>query len=266
VLVSDTDQPPDNGAHGDPSPAELSPVLRAAGDFDRLGRWLGATLTRLQDQLDGLRHKLRGALSPDDRSILGAAIERLQMLQIVEGGLAVGDTLPDFALPDTTGRIVTSDELLAKGPLALTFVRGTWCPYCSIALQALEEARPAIEAMGAELIVVSPMRAGELAQAAGERGLGVALLCDLDGRYARLCGVHYEMSESHAALYERFGLDLDRLNAGAGWALPIPASYVVDRSGVIRFTFGDADWAKRAEPADIVDAVRRIAQAADTAA
>ena len=44
------------------------------------------------------------------------------------------------------GRIVTSDELLAKGPLALTFVRGTWCPYCSVALQALEEARPAIEA------------------------------------------------------------------------------------------------------------------------
>lgn len=250
---------------GDGAATRLSPVLHDAAEFDRLARWVGATMSGLQDQLERVRNELRAELSPEDRAALGAAIERLRMLQIVEGGLAVGDVLPDFALPDIAGRIVGSDMLLARGPLVLAFVRGTWCPYCSLALQALDEARAPLEALGGTLVVVSPLRAEELAGAAGERGLSLTLLCDAEGHYARICGVQYEMSEAHADLYRRFGLDLDRLNAGAGWALPIPATYVVGPDGVITFAYAEVDWARRAEPAEIVAAVRRLAQAAATA-
>ena len=79
-------------------------------------------------------------LDPTDRPDLEDAIERLRMLQLVEQGLTVGDVLPDFRLPDTGGRVVASEDLLAAGPLAVMFFRGPWCPYCSLTLQALEEA------------------------------------------------------------------------------------------------------------------------------
>ena len=242
---------------------DLSPVLQGEHDFERLVDWVGTTVVGLQDRLDRVRAKLRRALTPAERTALGAVLERLQMLQIVETSLAVGDVLPEFALPDTGGQVVASEALLADGPLVLVFVRGTWCPYCSLALQALDAARPPIEALGGTLVVVSPMRREQLAKVAADRGLGLTLLSDADGAYARLCGVHYEMSDGHAALYQRFGLNLAQVNAGAGWALPIPATYVVDRQGVITFAHAEVDWARRAEPADIVAAVARLDPAAN---
>jgi peroxiredoxin len=133
-----------------------------------------------------------------------------------------------------------------------------------LALQALDEARPAIERLGASLVTVSPLRPGELARAAEERGLGLRLLSDADAAYAQVCGVQYEMSEAHVVLYRRYGLDLNAVNAGSGWGLPIPVTYVAGSDGVISFAHGHWDWAQRADPAEIVAAIERLARAGET--
>ena len=52
--------------------------------------------------------------------------------------MRAGQIAPDFELKDADGNLVSSKELLAKGPVLLTFYRGIWCPYCNIELQALE--------------------------------------------------------------------------------------------------------------------------------
>ena len=213
----------------------------------------------LEDRLSRRRAELRGGLEPEDRETLRDAVERLRMLQLVEHGLHVSDLLPEFALPDTDGRIVSSGALLGAGPLAMVFIRGPWCPYCTLALEALEEARPRIEKLDASLAVISPMGTDDLRRAAAKRELRLQLLSDAGALYAKTCGVQYEMTEAHIDLYRRLGWDIDRFNAGSGWELPVPASYVADRNGVIRFAFADADWSYRAEPAEIVAAVERLA-------
>jgi peroxiredoxin len=213
----------------------------------------------LEDKLSRCRAELRGGLPPADCKTLRDAVERLRMLQIVEQGLQAGDLLPEFALPDTDGRIVSSETLLAEWPLAVVFVRGPWCPYCTLALEALEEVRPSIERLGAGLVVISPMPADDLRRAAVERELRLLLLSDAGAHYAKTCGVQYEMTEAHIDLYRRLGWDIERFNAGSGWELPVPASYVADRDGVIGFAFADADWSYRAEPAAMVAAVERLA-------
>jgi len=221
----------------------------------------------LQDELDQVASQLRRALSPGELEELDDAIDRVRMLQLVEEGLAVGDVLPDFALSDSHGRIVTSDELLARGPLALAFFRGPWCPYCSLALRGLDEARPAIERQGASLVAVAPVPAAELGRLAGERGLGLRLLSDPGARYARICGVRFEMTAGFTALYQRlarrFGLETPEVDPRTGWQLPIPATYVAGQDGVVRYAFADPDWARRADPADIVATVARLAQAVE---
>jgi peroxiredoxin len=221
----------------------------------------------LQEKLDQVASTLRRALDPAELQELDEAIDRLRMLQVVEHGLAAGDVLPDLALPDADGRIVTSDELLARGPLALVFFRGPWCPYCSLALEALEEARPALERRGASLVAVAPVPVAELRELRDERRLGLRLLSDPGAAYAGICGVRFEMTEAFTALYRRlarrFGLETPEVDPAVGWRLPIPATYVADRDGVVRYAFGDPDWARRAEPADVVAAVERLAQAAE---
>lgn len=251
--------PPPIGATRLETPETPTPVLLDHRGFERLLAWVGTALTRLEDRLERLRADLRGSLTPEQRAALAGVIERLRMLQVVEHGLTVGDTLPDFALPDAAGRVAESGELLARGPLVVAFVRGTWCPYCSLTLQALDGLRPKVEGLGASLVAISPLRPQDLAKAAAERGLRLRLLSDADAAYARLCGVHYAMSEAHVALYRGFGLDLDAANAGAGWGLPIPATYVAGRDGVVAFAHGNPDWARRAEPDEVAAAVDGLA-------
>jgi peroxiredoxin len=206
-------------------------------------------------------------LDPAESQALEAEIDRLRMLQLVEQGLTVGDVLPDFALPDQTGRIVTSDELLARGPLALSFFRGPWCPYCSMTVEALSEIRHTIEQLGGSLVAISPLGTEELSRLADERKLDLELLSDKGSAYAQVCGVKFEMTKDGAELYARlaarFGLQVPEQNAAGGWELPVPATYVAGRDGVIAFAFGDADWARRADPAEIVAAVQRLGQAAE---
>ena len=84
------------------------------------------------------------------------------------------------------------------------------------------------------------------------------MLTDPDAAYARICGVQYEMTDGHAELYRRLGWDVGQLNAGSGYELPVPATYVTGRDGVIAYAFADVDWTRRAEPADIIEAVRHL--------
>jgi len=54
------------------------------------------------------------------------AIEGLRASGIMDRLIEVGDRLPSFALPNAYGQQVLSTDLLAKGPLVLTFFRGAW--------------------------------------------------------------------------------------------------------------------------------------------
>jgi peroxiredoxin len=215
----------------------------------------------LEDELAERRRRVAGVVSAEDQRTVARTIERNRMLQLVEHSLEVGDTLPDFRLPDPSGRATSSDELLDRGPVVLAFFRGGWCPYCDATLRALEAARPAIEAPGAQLVGVAPEKPTELARTAAVRGVGFLLLSDAEGAYAELCGVRYEVPEAHVAFYRRLGIDLAARHGGAGWSLPLPATYVVGRDGVIVYRFVDPDWSYRAEPAALVEAVEALTKA-----
>jgi peroxiredoxin len=216
----------------------------------------------LNEQLAGLCTRVRAGLAADERRTLDDTLERLRMLQLAEQGLQVGEPFPDFALPDSDGRTVTSGELLDRGPVVVAFYRGGWCPYCGAMLRAFEAARPAIEAAGGVLVAVSPDRPEEQARTKAEKGLGFSLLTDEGGALARLCGVQFELGEAHIAYYRRRGLDMPACHAGTGWELPLPATYVLRPDGSIAFVFADADWTRRAEPEDVVAAVHSLGQAA----
>ena len=96
----------------------------------------------LEEKLAAVRQATMGRLSSERRRTIAETIERNRMLQLAERSLCAGDLLPDFSLPDAQGRIVTSGELLDRGPLIVAFFRGDWCPYCDVALRDLDAATP----------------------------------------------------------------------------------------------------------------------------
>ncbi|MGW2027456.1 peroxiredoxin-like family protein [Streptomyces decoyicus] len=172
-----------------------------------------------------------------------------------------GDTAPRFCLPTATGATVTLDALLAAGPVVLTFYRGAWCPYCNLALRALQQQRTEISARGAQLAAISPQIPDESLTLTEKHALAFDVLSDLGSDTAKQYGLSFDLPDDLAAVYDSFGFDLQRVNGGHPRTLPIPATYVIDRDGTIRWAFVDTDYTARAEPSDILAALDALPSA-----
>ncbi|MEU8472463.1 peroxiredoxin-like family protein [Streptomyces sp. NPDC029006] len=169
--------------------------------------------------------------------------------------LTVGDQAPRFRLPSATGRTTALDDLLADGPVVLTFYRGAWCPYCNLALRALQQHHTDITARDARLVAVSPQIPDESLTLTEKHDLAFDVLSDIGSDTAKQYGLAFDLPDDLAAVYDKLGFDLQRVNGGHPRTLPLPATYVIDGTGTIRWAFADTDYTKRAEPADIITAL-----------
>jgi len=156
-----------------------------------------------------------------------------------------------FALPDPDGKLVSSQDLLARGPLVLTFYRGAWCPYCNLDLQALEEARSQIEARGASLVAVSQQTAANSRKAQRNNKLGFPIVGDKGGELAAKFGIRWHLPEDLQAVHKQLGADLVAFNGEDSWTLPMPARYVIGQDGVIAYAEINPDYTRRPEPSDV---------------
>lgn len=189
------------------------------------------------------------------RAILQRGVDELAESRQAERALTVGAKAPAFTLPSATGLSVSLTELLSGGPVVLTFYRGSWCPYCNITLRSLREHHDAVIVRGARLVAVSPQIPDESLSLVEKHQLAFDVLSDVGCDTAKQYGLAFDMPEDLAAVHEKFGIDLVRSNAGHPRTLPMPATYVIDREGVIRWAFVHHDHTVRAEPADVLAAL-----------
>jgi hypothetical protein len=82
------------------------------------------------------------------------------------------------------------------------------------------------------------------------------MLSDLDDGVMKAYNPHYQVPAPFAAFYrDKLDLDLAAYNGERRTVLPVPATFVIDRHGVIRVAFADTDYRKRPEPAAILGAL-----------
>ncbi|MFO1162774.1 MAG: peroxiredoxin-like family protein [Reyranellaceae bacterium] len=201
------------------------------------------------------------ALTARDRADIADELDRLRMMRVPEDGLAVGDYLPDFSLTDGAGRAWTSDELLDRGPMVLAIFRGDWCPYCQLTMTALEEARPAIEALGATAVGIMPDRPPLIAHTAARRHIGYLLLSDPANAFARTCGLAYDLSPGHVRIHQERGRDFPAMHGDSTWRLPVPAVFVVEPTARVAFAFTDADPSRWPDPEELLASLRELRDA-----
>lgn len=212
----------------------------------------------LSAELEAFYQARQQQIPPEVREIMARAAEALAASGVADRALTVGDTAPAFTLPSAAGRSVALAERLAEGPVVLSFYRGAWCPYCNLTLRALQQAHADISARGARLIAVSPQVPDESLSLAEKHQLGFDVLSDIGCVTASGYGLSFDIGEELAGLYDRLGFDLERVNAGHARTLPLPATFVIAPDGAIAWAFVDADYTKRAEPADILAALDKL--------
>ena len=204
-----------------------------------------------------LRHYREGQ-SAEVQAAFEIMVASLGASGFLDHVLPVGEHFPDVALPTGAGELVRLAELWRHGPLVVTFFRGEWCPYCRLMLAALEEALPEIEALGASLVAVTPETGGRALMAKEQHHNRYEVLSDVDCGLGLDCGVVFQAPQSYRTLMLRYGLDLAERHGNSAWFLPVPATFVLDTGGIVRWRFAEADFRLRAEPADILAALRDL--------
>jgi peroxiredoxin len=202
-------------------------------------------------------------LPPERRAMYERSAVALEASGISSRALGEGDTAPDFELPDPTGRMVRLRDLRANGPVIISFYRGQWCPFCNLELRGLQRALAEVEAAGATLVAISPNTPDVTSNTVQELELEYPVLSDHDNQVARKFNLVYEMTQENIELYREIGRDIGTLNGTGKWELPVPATYVVDSRGTIRYAFVDLNHRRRAEPSEVAAKAANLARSAD---
>ena len=211
----------------------------------------------LREQLDARAAQSAKKGDPEVRAMYAAGIDTVAASGIYESVKKVGDTAPMFALPDADGKLVSLATLLKDGPVVVTWYRGGWCPYCNIALQAMQEKLPEIHKLGAQLVALTPELPDYSADTATKNSLTFEVLSDVGNKVARDYGAVFKMTDGvSASMRERFSTDTR--NGDASNELPLSATFVIDQSGKITYLFADANYRARAEPSRIIDALKAL--------
>jgi peroxiredoxin len=179
----------------------------------------------------------------------------------VAPGLQIGDRAPNFTLPDALGQRVELFHRLESGPVVLTFYRGAWCPYCNLTLRALQAALPRLRTHGASVIAISPQTPDRSLTLTEKHSLEFDVLSDVEQSVIRAYRVQFTSPADIKDLYlNTFHNDLSTQTADGSWALPIPATFVIDRTGIIRARHVRVDYRTRMDPDDIEAALSELGE------
>ena len=198
----------------------------------------------LGDKLDAFADSLR-RIDPAFAAAVDRLVSRLQHAKVGAGAPKVGDRMPPFYLPDEEGRFVALPEMIADGPLAVVVHRGHWCPYCRINTRTLAEAKPRIEAAGGQVVAIVPDRQRYADQIRDEGERKFPILVDMDNGYAMSLNLVFWVGDEMRRFMAEAGIDLAEYQGNESWMVPVPASFVVGKDGVIRERFVDPDYRKR---------------------
>jgi len=200
----------------------------------------------------------------DQFTILTDDMNRVRSSGVLDHALKVNDSAPDFSLPDAFGHEISLSTLLKTGPVVISFYRGEWCPFCNLELRALQQALPEINKLGANLIAISPEKPVNEIVLTEKNQLTFPVLSDFRNAVARQFGIVFRVGDEVQNLSRTvFRNDLALRNGEDTYELPVPATFVIDRTGIVGFAHVDVDYMTgRVEPEEVIAALEAIARSA----
>jgi peroxiredoxin len=168
--------------------------------------------------------------------------------------LHAGARAPLFTLADAFGRQFALDDALRDGPVVLQFQRGAWCSYGEECAAALASGCREVVALGASVLAIEP----PCKRTAPHAALPMPVLQDVNMKVARAYGLAFELPPSLRPRYEQLGYVPPLMKKPQDWLVPLPATYLLDRNGVVILSFIDPDYRNHYSCASLVHALRAL--------
>jgi peroxiredoxin len=174
--------------------------------------------------------------------------------------LRVGDSAPDFILPDTDGNAVRLYSLLRAGHVVIVFYRGSWCPYCDLQLRDFQRRLADLRALRAQVVAISPHLPANLLRTQVRNQLGFPVLSDVGDKVAREFGLFLQISDHlREPYYGIFCHQLEDANGPSGREqLPVPGTFFVDSNATIRLAHVDVDHTSRLKADEIIETLTEL--------
>jgi peroxiredoxin len=118
---------------------------------------------------------------------------------------------------------------------------------------------PQLLVLGYDLLFLSADRPDILYSSLKEPDIHYTLLSDASMSAARAYHVAYHLDAEALAKYGEYGVDLEAASGHRHHQLPVPAVFIVDRAGVVRFVYANPDYTTRITPEALLDAAERVA-------
>jgi len=181
--------------------------------------------------------------------------------------LAAGDKAPRFIVETVDGEAFDFNPQSLERPVVLLTFRGGWCPFCNMYLSDMRHAIPEIREMGVDVLFLSGDRAELLFDSLSQEtqediaGLDYTLLSDADAQAAIALGIAFKASMRTINGRRNKNQDIEGSSMVKHGVLPVPAVFAIDRGGVIRFAFTNADYKVRLPAEELLATARKIAAA-----
>ena len=174
--------------------------------------------------------------------------------------LTVGQSAPRFTVYQTDGRPYVFDPGTLEKPVVLITYRGGWCPYCNLHLKELRDAEPRLLEMGFEVIFLSTDRPEILYASLMDwvSDINYTLLSDSKMDGSKALGIAFRMEESDYERLKSLGIDMEKTTGETHHLLPVPAVFIIDTQGVIRFAYTNPDYKVRLEAERILAAAQGV--------
>jgi peroxiredoxin len=212
----------------------------------------GLDIRPLREQFAVRKELIAKYVPADVQAVHARTVAFLKSQELAGKALGFGSQFPSFELSDHNGKLVPSNALLNAGPLVICFIRGRWCPFCVGQMEAMNSIAAQVAAAGASLVAISPQTEKQAFFMRDQHKLTFPLLVDAHNEVARAVGLIYRVPEEQQGLYRSTFVNLPFVNGDDSWELPIPATYVIDPSGVITFARANEDYTDRPEPLEIL--------------
>lgn len=171
--------------------------------------------------------------------------------------LKEGERAPTAILHRPDGEAVDLSKSYPTKPTVLIFYRGGWCPYCNAHLGQIAKAEPELVKLGYQVVAISPDSPESLRSTEDKNGYTYQLLSDSEMELAKAFGLAFRVDAATIEKYHGFGIDLEKASGQKHHLLPVPAVYILDTKGVIRFAHWNPDYKKRISSEDLLAAARK---------
>ena len=187
-----------------------------------------------------------------------ASIHAVKESGLESRALRPGECIRGFELPNATGVMVKSIELRTDSPLLVVFYRGGWCPFCNLALQALQERHSEIASRGVTLVAISPQTHDHSLSLQEKHSLRFLVLSDIGNKVAQQFGIVLELDRDLKVVQEQFGVDIPSFKGDHSFQWPVPSTFLVSKDGKVLESFVEVNYMKRLAPETVIAWIDKI--------